>query len=521
MRKPIYLSSGAKISDIFLSALKTIKNTERSRAFLMVFSPTRKYRLFLKAYFLIYFNFFLGALPAQTNVNDLALSLTAETQARPGFEVGFNLKIDNLGTLKADSAAVSLRFPTAFASFISAEQGGIFQNGQVTWSLKNLGINESKQLKVRLKILPTTPLSTNISFTGKVTLLNANDTLPMNNEEVTILKAVGFFDPNDKTVTPAGRIPFFTNELDYLIRFQNTGMDTALKVVIIDTLPNNLDGSTLKMVSTSHPYDLAVNKNIATFTFDSILLVDSFKNEKLSRGFVRFKIGLKQGLKVGDSIINKAAIFFDFNKPIITNIAKSSLIKPTVSFNRTINLCQGTPYKGKIYNVKTFLLESAAGSLYDTVYATTIEVKPTYYIQRDTLLKLNELFEGKPVANGDVVVSKVFKTTLWGCDSTLAFAIQKPSSTGDLPSEFSSIKIFPNPTKDYLSISYELKQATWVEITLYNSVGQKVEILQQKVKNTAGGYQLQAYVKDLNSGIYQIGFQTEKYVYYQRFVKME
>jgi uncharacterized repeat protein (TIGR01451 family) len=469
----------------------------------------------------IFFNLCIGAHSAQTKINDLAVFITPETPARSGFEIGFTLKVNNLGTVKADSAIVSLSFPTSFVSFVSTEQEGIFKNSQVTWSLKNLDIDENRQFKVRLKILPTTPLSTNLSFTGKVTLLSKNDTLPQNNEEVATLKVVGSYDPNDKTVSPSGRIPFFTNELDYQIRFQNTGTDTAFKVVVVDTLPPNLDILTMKTVSASHPYAVSLNKNIATFTFDSILLVDSVKNEKLSHGFIRFKIGLIKGLKVGDSIANKAAIYFDFNKPIITNLARTILIKPVVGASRTVNLCLGTPYKGKIYNTKTFLLESATGVLYDTLYSTTIEVKPTYYIQRDTVLKLNELFEGKMVTNGDVVVSKVFKTLLWGCDSTLAFAIQKPSPTSDFSAEFSSIKIFPNPTKDYFSISYELKKATWVEISLYNAVGQKVKTLQKKVQNTDGGYHLNTDVKNLNSGIYQIGFQTEKGVYYHRFVKIE
>jgi uncharacterized repeat protein (TIGR01451 family) len=454
-----------------------------------------------------------------SNINDLALSLTAETPARPGFEVVFNCKVDNLGTMKADSAVVTLRFPTAFAAFVSVDQGGIFQNGQVIWNLKNQAVDENRQFKVRLKILPTTPLSTNLSFTGKVTLLNKNDTLPQNNEDVATLRVTGSYDPNDKSVLPEGKIPFFTNELDYLIRFQNTGTDTAFKVVVVDTLPSNVDVFTMKTVSSSHPYTVSLKKNIVTFTFDNILLVDSFKNEKLSHGFVRFKIAPKQGMKIGDSIYNKAAIYFDFNKPIITNFAKTNLIKPVLTISRNVNLCKGSQYKGITYNATTLVTEPISGALYDTVYLTTVDVKPTYRIQKDTLLKPNELFEGRVVVNGEVIV-KSLKTKEWGCDSSVTIRIQKLTATDELPEAFSSIKIYPNPAKDYISISYELNQAVWVEISLYNEVGQKVKILQKKTQNTEGGYQLQSDLKNLNSGTYQIEIQTEKGVYYQRFVKM-
>jgi hypothetical protein len=50
-------------------------------------------------------------------------------------------------------------------------------------------------------------------------------------------------DPNDKIATPAGAghdIPKDTT-LDYMIRFQNTGNDTAFHVIIRDTLSSLLD----------------------------------------------------------------------------------------------------------------------------------------------------------------------------------------------------------------------------------------------------------------------------------------
>jgi hypothetical protein len=149
-----------------------------------------------------------------------------------------------------------------------------------------------------------------------------------------------------------------------------------------------------------------------------------------------------------------------------------------------------------------------------------VDVKPTYTIRKDTILKPNELFEGRVVVNGEVI-SKYLKTKEWGCDSSVTIRIQKLTATDELPAEFSSIKIYPNPTKDYLSISYELKQATWVEMNLYNVIGQKVKILQKKAFYTEGGYQIMPDVKNLDSGTYQIEIRTDKGVYYQRFVKME
>jgi hypothetical protein len=461
-------------------------------------------------------NFLFKPIP---NVYDATINLTAETPARPGFDLAFNVNTSNIGTSKIDSGVVTLRIPTQFATFISATQGGTYQNGQITWNIKNLQVDEKRAFRVALKVIPTTPLSTILSFSSKITVLNQKDTVPQNNEDIVNLTVRGSFDPNDKTVMPEGKISFFTNELDYLIRFQNTGTDTAFKVVVVDTLPANLDVFTMKIVSASHPYTVSLNKNIVTFTFENILLVDSFKNEKLSHGFVRFKVSPKQGVKVGDNISNKAAIYFDFNKPIITNIAKSELIKPSVSLTKTVEICKGEKYNGIVINADMTVLDTVKTSLLlDTIFTVSLKTLPTYTISRDTTLKGN-LFEGVVVKNGDII-AKRFKTKIGGCDSIINYTITKINPTEELPSIFSSINISPNPANDYLSISYELKQSVWVEINTYNAIGQKVKTLQNKAPNTEGVHQLQADVKDLQSGTYQLEFRTESGVVYRQFVKM-
>ena len=141
---------------------------------------------------------------------------------------------------------------------------------------------------------------------------------------ISCMPIVGSFDPNEKLAFPEG----FKNEhfiepntpIDYQIGFQNTGTDTAFTVILRDTLSDALDIATLKIGSSSHAYtwDLT-GKNVLTFTFNTINLVDSFKNEAASHGFVKFRINQKKDVKIGTRIENKAAIYFDFNAPIFTN----------------------------------------------------------------------------------------------------------------------------------------------------------------------------------------------------------
>ena len=135
----------------------------------------------------------------------------------------------------------------------------------------------------------------------------------------------GSYDPNDKQVQPTGLIDAFhfidsTQVLEYQIRFQNTGTDTAFMVAVRDTLDVALDISTLDAGVSSHPYSIQFfDNNVVQFTFDNILLPDSNINEAESHGFVKFKINQVVGNVDGTRIENRVGIIFDFNSPVITN----------------------------------------------------------------------------------------------------------------------------------------------------------------------------------------------------------
>ena len=134
----------------------------------------------------------------------------------------------------------------------------------------------------------------------------------------------GSYDPNDIRVSPKGYCPQHYiaphTELEYMIRFQNTGTDTAFHVIIRDTLPEELDIETIRLGASSHAANFKiVNDRVAKFIFSHIYLPDSTTNEQASHGFVKFYIKPAQDISPGATINNKAAIYFDYNAPIITN----------------------------------------------------------------------------------------------------------------------------------------------------------------------------------------------------------
>ncbi len=135
---------------------------------------------------------------------------------------------------------------------------------------------------------------------------------------------VGSYDPNDKLAFPIGydeeHFIEQNTDIEYLIRFQNTGTDTAFRVDIRDTLSPFLDVTSVRPGASSHPYEFDISgPGILKFTFDNILLPDSTANEAASRGFIKYKISQKENVPLGSKINNNAAIYFDFNAPIITN----------------------------------------------------------------------------------------------------------------------------------------------------------------------------------------------------------
>jgi len=142
--------------------------------------------------------------------------------------------------------------------------------------------------------------------------------------ERSCVENTGSYDPNDKQGFPLGygsdnRIRP-GQALEYLIRFQNTGTDTAFTVQIRDTLSPWLDPATLRPGASSHPYTWSLSgPGVLTFRFDHILLPDSNVNLIGSQGFVSFKIDQRPGVPLETQILNSAAIYFDFNEPVITN----------------------------------------------------------------------------------------------------------------------------------------------------------------------------------------------------------
>ena len=161
-----------------------------------------------------------------------------------------------------------------------------------------------------------------LNTTGLVTMFSLGTPNPF--ETIDCQENIGSYDPNDKQAFPKGygaaHFIEANTDIEYRIRFQNTGTDTAFTVVVLDTLSQHLDATSVRPGTSSHAYDFAVlDGNVLRFRFDNILLPDSSTNEPASNGFVKFRVSQKANNADGTSIENRAAIYFDFNEPVLTN----------------------------------------------------------------------------------------------------------------------------------------------------------------------------------------------------------
>lgn len=101
-------------------------------------------------------------------------------------------------------------------------------------------------------------------------------------------------------------------QLEYTISFQNQGSSVANEVVIIDTLPFELDPNSIIKGEASHDFEFSVyGRGIVKWELKDINLAPGTAGTMENSGFVKFTVDLKPGLQKGTVITNRAEIHFD------------------------------------------------------------------------------------------------------------------------------------------------------------------------------------------------------------------
>ena len=272
------------------------------------------------------------------------------TAFRPGFPFTIWGSVRNNTAYASGTVSLSLNYPT-WLDPVTTYGGGTATAGNAEWNFAV--IPAYTWLFANFSITGTLPPDPDLL--GEVLVLTANATNSIseasisNNTKVLNRTVTGSFDPNDKQgITNAtGSTDQFSlgsdDWIDYTVRFQNTGTDTAFTVVIRDEIEADLDIQSLEITAASHPFTPSFgNGRELVFTFSDILLPDSTTDLLGSQGFVAFRMKPRTGILPGDLITNTAEIYFDFNPPVITAPSVLAVTSPGLAISTRVLL--GGPY---------------------------------------------------------------------------------------------------------------------------------------------------------------------------------
>ncbi|MEL6865741.1 MAG: T9SS type A sorting domain-containing protein [Bacteroidota bacterium] len=517
-------------------------------------------------------NFFLNLLPSY----DLAIKAN-KLNIRPGFEHRIYICVMNYGSETVDGL-LTLEYDSLDQFISSLQTPSLVDtvNRVIQWEVEDVVPGPVQVISTVFYTSPDVPLGTTLNYTINIEPTQ-EDTDLSNNQIFCTETVVGSYDPNDKQVNPKGIGPegLITKEdtmLSYLVRFQNTGTDTAFTVIIRDTLDSDLEVRNVLAGPASHDYELKVDQgHILEFQFDNILLPDSNVNEPASNGFVFFDV-LISDLTIGTQVDNSAAIYFDFNAPVITNTVTNSIYRPAIETILEVSLCAGEAYEGIIYTEDATLLDTIPLSYSDSVIITNIDVWPqeeatqlmglicdeepflyngisydqagiyldtlanqlgcdslieltitadeTVYTDLEISLAPGELYDGQAYET-DTLIELTYLAQS-GCDSIVRVQIEVSTTAVFEPSQIlQSANLYPNPTSGAMVLHCQVAQALEAQFQVYDITGQAHWSVPQRQNLTIGKQEIPFDLHHLPAGTYTLVIQTPNTRLIRKFVKLD
>ncbi len=445
-------------------------------------------------------------------------------------ENGFNpgIWLSNSGNLPLNGTITMIFDPVLVPEYLSGVQPyDSYSNGTMVWNVTDLAPGESMFYQCHIQGPGFTFMGDVFDFSINMTLDDGMGGTFIDTDWLISPTVVCSFDPNDKNAVPEGFAePHFVladDEIEYRIRFQNTGNAPAANVEVVDSLDiAHLDLTTFEVKFASHALNTVVDADgVVHFHFDNINLPDSASDEPGSQGFVVYKIKTHSYLQGWDEINNTAYIYFDSNPAIITNTTFHTIYDCTWNegLPATQEMCPGTmnltaissnyidiyewTVDGVVLNTNESFIQipfttpgehtiglTLGNSLCTNASTMIVTVNPNpnltiaydsntqlvsgpagYYYNWYVNGQLQSTTENSinPWENGvDVAEIYAVITSPEGCDGqSNTLTITSVSESPD-----SKIELYPNPMSDYSTL--KLSQGNW-NVQLYNSMGQKTK----------------------------------------------
>ncbi len=317
------------------------------------------------------------------------------------------------------------------------------------------------------------------------------------------------YDPNDKYAVPEGYAePHYIleeDEIEYRIRFQNTGNFVAEDINIIDSLDvEHLDLSTFTPRYGSHSFMTCfrMDEGIVDFQFENIMLPDSSADLEGSNGYVVYSIKPKPGIEPNAVISNTAYIYFESNPPIVTNTTWHTIYDcndlellegmelASICANEELNVEITYPYADSfVWNIDgsnqgpgSSIFQSEMGdpgshtlgltasnplcSRFTEVDVDVLELPIASFTEDGALLSAADATAWQWYLNGQLIEGATNQTYLAENNGFYSVSLTNEADCSDLSDEsfitvvgieeFESngVLIYPNPTSDVINVSF-------------------------------------------------------------------
>ncbi len=271
--------------------------------------------------------------PLQTiNTDDIGVYVYSQSglKAKQGFKTRYIIELSNLSSVNRN---IQLKFKLDKRVTEKYFEGFNPDINVAGYWIKNIDIKANSNQYYQFECIYSVD-SFNLDELVEVKAeINSNDNNSRNNEDVLKQTIVSAYDPNMKVASPSAVISN-NDVIKYVIYFENLGNSEAINVTVVDSIGSLLDIYSIVWGGTSHDSKLKfrVENNSLIWSFEGIDLPARKQDSIKCNGYVTLRVNLMSSAKEGDTIYNKAAIFFDYQKAVITN-------KATVVFdrNKTIN----------------------------------------------------------------------------------------------------------------------------------------------------------------------------------------
>lgn len=439
------------------------------------------------------------ALQPISGKKDLRISIIPLNSARPGFKLLYKILYYNPGTDTIPSGTIQLINSSKIIFNSALPSAASVIGDTLLWNFTNLNPMDTASIIVRLTVEAPPVVNSGDSVAATAIINPITDDLTQSDNIFHLVqRATNSFDPNDKSENHGGNLTMSQVQdgeyMEYIIRFQNTGTDTALNVFIKDTLSTNVDWSTIQMITASHDCQLTIqNDNQCTWEFEQINLADSTINEPLSHGYIVYRVKVKNTLAAGDDVKNTASIYFDYNFPVQTNTETTTvenIILPVrlTSFNARKqgkdNVAEWSTEDE--LNLESFIIERSNNAV---TFTSVGKVRAG--LSRYTFIDKSP----------DRIIN-YYRLKMLDKDGEFSYSsVKRVNNSGIV-----SINIYPNPTSKRLYIQIDSEKRAQVGIQVNDVTGKTVFV--QKLTITQGQSTQVINIPGLRSGSYFLKITT-------------